>query len=108
MEWFNIKDKTPERGDAIIVECIDLDKEKKRMELIDPKYDKSVYLNSEYHIVEYFDNGYYCTFIENQEMDNLEDKYVLVKWCKFTFPKRGEIKSREKSTKFTRFEIMEI
>ncbi len=108
MEWFNIKDKIPEKGDAIIVECINREKEEKRMELVDPKYDKYVYFNSEYHIVNYFDNGYYCTYVGNQEMDNLEDKYILIKWCKIILPKMGIIKNKEKNTKFTRFEIMEI
>ena len=40
-------------------------------------------------------------------MDNLEDKYELIKWCKIKIPKKGEIKII-KNTKFTRFEIMEI
>ena len=89
MEWFNIKDKIPEKGDTIIVACFNREKEEKRIELVDPKYDKSVYLCHEYHVVNYFDNGYYCTYIGNQEMDNLEDKYVLIKWCKISLPKMG-------------------
>ncbi len=107
MEWFNIKDKTPERGDEIIVECINKEELEKRQRLTDPKYNPSVYFIHEYHVVNYFDNGYYCTYIGNSKMDNLEDKYELIKWCKIKIPKKGEIKII-KNTKFTRFEIMEI
>ncbi len=108
MEWFNIKDKIPEKGSDIVIECINKEKREKIKRALDHRWYNSIDMYStEYHVVRYLNNGYYNTYFGNNEIGN-KNKYDLIKWRKITLPKMGEIKSREKNTKFTRFEIMEI
>ena len=112
MRWISIKERLPAENAIVGVMAIDEVDEKRRQEMVDPRYSSHVYTFPKFFVAFYCREKNHSSPIKGKyiwhplgsiSVHDLADRYRIEKWCEMPY-----INSPIEIEKFNRWELLDL